>query len=266
IFSVLLSIFFAVECFFFVSSLIIWDVDNKIKITTLDGHSLYVVACDWSPDGSMIASGEVDGTVIVWDASTGSIIEKLEEHRTAVHALTFTPNGQKLASGSSDRSIIIWDRSSGFFKPERTLRGHDSEVRALAFSNDGRFMASGSSDKNIYVWTTANYNIEGEGRTNSEIDGVVWYPSNDEFLTADGTGAIIRWQVKELEAMLAPFSNLLQEIEGDKDGIRREELIQKFNDLTSQHDPETLKDKRLFYVQWQCKRALGLLKGTVRKS
>ena len=32
-----------------------------------------------------------------------------------------------------------------------------------------------------------------------------------------------------------------------------------------QYDDEVLRDKRLFYIIWQCKKALGLLKGTIRK-
>ncbi|NHJ14428.1 MAG: hypothetical protein EAX95_12185 [Candidatus Thorarchaeota archaeon] len=139
-------------------------------------------------------------------------------------------------------------------------------MRCLAFSTDGKYMASGSSDKMIYVWSMQSLSIEGEARVQSEVDGIEWYPDEYAFLTADGTGTIYRWEVTELERMLAPFTQLLAEIEADTEQSRHEDLVQKYNDLVSQYNPETLQDKRLFYASWQCKRALGLLKGTARGS
>lgn len=248
------------------TTLRIWDIENKTQLGHLQGHSLYVVTCDWSPDGGRIISGEVDGTIAVWDADNAKLLKKLDDHRTAVQVVKFRPDGEGIASGSSDHSIIIWDSKGDAFKPERTLMGHDGEVRSLSFSWDGKYMASGSSDKELYVWTTDSYLIEGEGRTISEIDGIEWYPNSDAFLTADGSGAIIRWEVKKLEPMLAPFQNLLAEIEADTGNVRTAELTQKFHDLSGQYDDEVLRDKRVFYILWQCKRALGLLKGTPRQT
>jgi WD40 repeat protein len=248
------------------TTLRIWDASNGSEISQLKGHSLYVVTCDWSPDGKRIISGEVDGTIAVWDADNAQLLGRLQDHRTAVHVVKFTRDGQGMASGSSDHSIIIWKTEGDSFKPERTLIGHEGEVRALSFSWDDKYMASGSSERELFVWTTDSYTIEGEGRTVSEIDGIEWYSNTDAFLTADGSGAITRWEVKEMEAMLAPFKNLLSEIEADTDKSRQAEFVQKLNDLSSQYEDEVLRDRRVFYILWQCRRALGLLKGTPRRT
>ncbi|MFX1368171.1 MAG: WD40 repeat domain-containing protein [Promethearchaeota archaeon] len=246
------------------TTLIIWDIGNQSKLFHLKGHSLYVVACDWSPDGSTIVSGEVDGSIRVWNAETGVLRGELKDHRTAVHALKFTHDGTKLVSGSSDLSIILWERDGELFTKTNVLLAHSAEVRCLAFSTDDRYMASGSSDKMIYVWSMDSLSVEGEGSVQSEVDGIEWFQYEYAFLSADGTGAIILWEVAELETMLAPFTELLAEIEADSEQARQEELTEKYNALLSQYDPETLRDKRLFYAQWQCKKALGLLKGTTR--
>jgi WD40 repeat protein len=248
------------------TTLRIWDVRTRTELNHLTGHSLYVVTCDWSPDGTRIVSGEVDGTIAVWDADDGQLLKRLKDHRTAVHVVKFAPDGHGMASGSSDHSIIIWKSDGDSFKPVQTLMGHDGEVRALSYSWDGKYMASGSSEKELFVWATDSYTIEGEGTTVSEIDGIEWYPDVNAFITADGSGAIIHWEVKEMEAMLAPFKSLLAEIEADADKSRQDELIRKFNDISQQFDEEVLRDKRVFYILWQCKRALGLLKGTPRRA
>ncbi len=246
------------------SILIVWDIDNRSLQHQLKGHSLYVVTCQWDPNGGRIVSGSVDSFIGVWDPDTGRRIDWIQEHGTAVHTIRFSPDGQTLASGSSDLTIKIWDASGEKLQLKRTLSEHSSEVRCVAFSSDGKYLASGSSDKDLYVWTTDEYVKAGESSTYSEVDGLEWFPGTSAFVTADGSGAVIRWEVEDLENVLSPFKSLLAEIEADTARVRRDEFIRRFEELRGQYDPEVLRDKRVFYVVWQCKRALGLLKGTPR--
>jgi WD40 repeat protein len=190
----------------------------------------------------------------------------LEEHRTAVQCVRFSPDGKKLASGSSDLTINVWDVKDQSATVEKTLQGHSAEIRAVSFSHDGKYLVSGSGQKELFVWSTDDYSIQGEGTTTGEVDGAEFLPDQLAFVTADGSGTIIRWEIEELEEMLEPFNNLLKEIESDPELTRKDEHIRKFEEIQSQHSEATLKDKRVFYIMWQCKRALGLLKGTVRKS
>ena len=183
------------------------------------------------------------------------------EHRAAVHQVRFGPDGSRLASGSSDNHIVIWDSAQSPMRMGQVLQGHSSEVRALTFSEDGKYLASGSSDKVLYLWDTETFTIRGEATAIGEIDGIEWYPKAQTFITADGTGAIIRWDVTDLERTLAPFENILKEIEAELTPENRHIYVQKFEELCSQHDDETLQTKKIFYIVWQCKRALGLLKG-----
>ena len=39
---------------------------------TLSGHSSYVNACCFSPDGGSVLSGSEDNTLKIWDAATGA--------------------------------------------------------------------------------------------------------------------------------------------------------------------------------------------------
>ncbi|MGY5874648.1 MAG: WD40 repeat domain-containing protein [Candidatus Thorarchaeota archaeon] len=247
------------------TTLITWDVDNHQKLHQMKGHSLYVVSCDWSPTENLIVSASVDATIILWNSETGELKKQVEEHRTAVQSVRFSPDGTNLVSGSSDQTMKVWEVSENNLELDRTLRGHSGEVRALAYSSDGRFIASGSGQKEIFVWSAETYKIEGESRTHAEIDGLDWIPNQNSFVTCDGTGAIIQWDVEELVEMLHPFEELLKDIESDTENTRREELVQKFEAVQSQYSEEVLKDKRVFYIMWQCKKALRLLKGTVRK-
>ncbi|MHA2223541.1 MAG: WD40 repeat domain-containing protein, partial [Candidatus Thorarchaeota archaeon] len=247
------------------TSLIIWDVQNRSQLHQMRGHGFYVVTCDWDPNDNRIVSGSVDANICEWNSNTGEMIERHSEHRTAVHQVRFSNDGTLLASGSSDNYLILWDSANTPMKKEHVLQGHSSEVRALTFSEDGKYLASGSSDKVLYLWDTESISIKGEATTIGEIDGIEWYPKTSTFITSDGTGAIIRWDVTDLENTLAPFEKLLKEIETELTPENQEMFVQKFDDMCSQYDDETLQTKKVFYIVWQCKRALGLLKGKAKK-
>ncbi len=248
------------------TTLMTWDLENYVRLHHLKGHGFYVVTCDWDPQGNRIVSGSVDANICEWDANSGKMIHRHNEHRAAVQKVRFTNDGSRLASGSSDLHVILWDSSGTPMKVEHILQGHSSEVRALSFSEDGKFLASGSSDKQIYLWDTEKFAIHGEATTIGEIDGIEWYPKTSSFLTADGSGAIIRWSVTNLAATITPFETLLEEIKTTLNEGTRDGLVQKFENLCSQHDEETLATKKIFYLVWQCKRELGLLKGTTKKT
>lgn len=108
----------------------------------------------WSPDGSVVASGDgPEGGILLWDAETGRVKRRLDGHTNRVFALAFSPDGALLASGSQDETVRLWDVRSGALK--RTLTEHGTSVHALAFSADGTRLASADIDREVKVWTIA---------------------------------------------------------------------------------------------------------------
>ena len=70
----------------------LWDGTTGLPIATLEGHSGYVNALSFSPDGSRLASsGSRDETVRLWYGTTGLPIATLEGHSGYVNALSFSP-------------------------------------------------------------------------------------------------------------------------------------------------------------------------------
>jgi WD40 repeat protein len=44
----------------------VWDAITRNNIFTYRGHTGYVTAVTWSPDGKLLASASVDHTMQVW--------------------------------------------------------------------------------------------------------------------------------------------------------------------------------------------------------
>ena len=66
-------------------------------------------AFTFSPDGSILLSGNRDGIIQLRDSTTGKIISNLSGHTNSLSELVFSEDGTTLASSSGDGTILVWD-------------------------------------------------------------------------------------------------------------------------------------------------------------
>jgi WD40 repeat protein/serine/threonine protein kinase len=123
---------------------------SKGGLFTLHGPANPLTGVCFSPDGTRLASGLLDGAVLLWDARTGRQLLELKGNDVTASSVALSPDGRSLASGSFDGTVRIWDARTGQQLLE--LKGHSAVVWSVAFSPDGSQLASGSSDKTVRLW------------------------------------------------------------------------------------------------------------------
>ncbi|KAL3532657.1 hypothetical protein ACH5RR_006178 [Cinchona calisaya] len=95
----------------------VYDAEGKALITTMSGHSSWVLSLDASPDGAAIATGSSDRTVRLWDLKMRAATQILSNHTDLVWAVAFGQPLRRdvrsclLASVSDDKSIAFYQYS-----------------------------------------------------------------------------------------------------------------------------------------------------------
>jgi WD40 repeat protein len=115
----------------------------------LGGHISIGRSIAFSPDGSLLASGDLKNVVLIREVTTGRVLRKLDAG-DGVQAVAFSLDGRWLAVGGG-AGVLLFDREDDWTML-RLTPAHSGNVTALAFSADGKHLASGGQDSFIKLW------------------------------------------------------------------------------------------------------------------
>ncbi|GMV26967.1 MAG: hypothetical protein AMXMBFR58_29980 [Phycisphaerae bacterium] len=103
---------------------------------------------EFSPDGSVLATGSNVGEIYAWDVKSGELKGQAFGGRSSIEAMTFTPDGARIALGTLDAEIYL---SRPGDVPELTrLTGHRREPASIGVS--GTHVISASPDGTARAW------------------------------------------------------------------------------------------------------------------
>src|SRR5215470_10332740 len=130
----------------------------------LAGASLGTAAVTFSPNGAMVATGDIDGHAYLWDTATGRRTATLANFAgrpatriPSADSVAFSPGGGMLAVGDNNGSTYLWNvdtvKNTAVLTDGGT-RGNRA-VNAVAFSPGGALLATGDCNGATYLWNLA---------------------------------------------------------------------------------------------------------------
>jgi len=153
------------------------------------------------PDGTLLVSRTMGGTIRVWDLARKRELRRFGEELGRITRLILGSDGKTLASDATTRDKVqLWDVTSG--RHLATLKAkvnwQDSPVDAMAFTPDGKVLAATTMfGARMLFWDTAS----------GELLGTISFPRPSSLaFSPDGTilasthegGNVMLWDAAKL--------------------------------------------------------------------
>lgn len=162
----------------------VWSSRTGRLLATLRGHDAEIMDLALSPDGLLLASSDVKGTIRAWAMVSGAPVAVLLGHDAGSQVLLrFSPSPfhRYLVSTGSDGTMRFWKWEDGltarqsatgfrFISPEEPVTIYTSnenvdcgckgvckcQVHSFDFSSGGNLFAAGGTDAFLYIYALAS--------------------------------------------------------------------------------------------------------------
>ncbi|MDT0343276.1 nSTAND1 domain-containing NTPase [Streptomyces litchfieldiae] len=144
----------------------------------------------FSPDGTLLATGDWEGEVRVFDAATGESGRAFGEGGR-IYQIAFSPDGTTLAAADYDK-VRLLDVDTG--EERSPLEGEEfADVYAVAFSPDGSTLAGAGPDGTVRLWEPATGDIRRTLGHGTVLHSVAYSPDGTVLVTGDAEGTVSLW-------------------------------------------------------------------------
>ena len=173
-------------------TVLMWDVAKGKVVRTIGDELDSVLACDITPDHSLVALGGPKKVVRVYSTDDGKLLYELKKHTDWVTGIEFSPDGKNLASGDRNGGLIVSDAQTG--NENFDLAGHKEMITSVAWRVDGKILGSASKDKSVRIWEMRKgKQIKTWGADGKGLTEICFLPGGN-LLTAGRDKNVKLWQ------------------------------------------------------------------------
>ena len=132
------------------------DVAHVALVDARDGRliaDLRGTTLEFSPDGTLLATGHTDSFARIYRTDPGTFVERLA-HGAAVTSVDFRYDGRQLVTASADGAARVWDVATGL--RNLLMATGTSTVQSARYSHDGKFIVTAGADGAARIWNALN--------------------------------------------------------------------------------------------------------------
>ena len=133
-----------------------WEMPNGVLLNTVDDDRFQMIkSLAFTPNGTELVTGFLDGTFGIWNWQSGRLLEIIDGRQWNIQEVSFSPNGSYLATAGSDSSrnppltVLIWDYLA---RNQLFMLEHNDTINSISFSADGSLLATAEEYGPIRLW------------------------------------------------------------------------------------------------------------------
>jgi WD40 repeat protein/predicted transcriptional regulator len=170
-----------------------------VLLKTLSDHLDTVCGLSFSPDGTMLSTGDDLGNIKIWDTTTWNSLKDLDI-LSGIKELQWSNDGEKLAACSSNGTISIWDTSTWTAEQSFDATSGDESIESIAWSSDDSKLASSSGEMEVSIWNTESWDEIQSLDTESNPNDLVWL-ADDAYVALSVVGGMKIWNTTNWEVI-----------------------------------------------------------------
>lgn len=173
------------------STVLLWNINGDLIIKI--PHPRWVSSVDFSPDGTKLLTGCMDGIARLWDME-GEILKTIEIEDSGVKSVAFSPDERQFAIGTigNNTQLKVWDISGSLVFSTaifNTNKNGGKGINSIDYSSDGSYIVIGLEGGLIKIFDKYGKELQTlKEPTNADVNEVTFSPDDKWILVGCGSG------------------------------------------------------------------------------
>jgi WD40 repeat protein len=163
---------------------------------TLVGNAGSVKSIAFRPDGALLSSVGVDGSIVIWDMATGSKSAFVPRGIARARCAAFSSDNRLFAAGNTSAAVSLFNLDDDTSRALNDTPAATAGAGSVAFSPDGATLAVGQSDGKITLWDAATGRMRATIAGHTDFVASLAFTSDGNALASSGNDRFTRiWEL-----------------------------------------------------------------------